>query len=167
MFVCSNWAGQSRGGGEHPPQGAVASEQSPPRLVRNAQVKAWDDRAQALSVRNSYVSTQCPVVICPYLCTSELAALAPQAARGRVALAHLGRRKEKGERLHVSISISINSMFDHGCCFILLVVVWIVFMSLSLSLLINISVVVIVVVIISAGIPGRGSRRIADLALQS
>ena len=29
------------------------------------------DRAWALSVRNAYVSTLCPVVLCPYLCTSD------------------------------------------------------------------------------------------------
>ena len=34
-------------------------------------VRAYDDRALGPFVRNSYVSTLCPVVICPYLCTSE------------------------------------------------------------------------------------------------
>ena len=33
--------------------------------------KAFDDRAQAPSVRNAYLSTQRPVVICPCLCTPE------------------------------------------------------------------------------------------------
>ena len=35
------------------------------------QVRAYDDRAIGSFVRNSYVSTFCPVVICPYLRTSE------------------------------------------------------------------------------------------------
>ena len=34
----------------------------------------YDSRAVALSVRNSYVSTLCPVVRCPYLYTSEAGA---------------------------------------------------------------------------------------------
>ena len=34
-------------------------------------MQACDDRAIGSSVRSSYVSAPCPVVICPYLCTSE------------------------------------------------------------------------------------------------
>ena len=41
-------------------------------LLRVTQVRANDDRAIDSFVRKSYVSTLCPVVICPYLCTSEL-----------------------------------------------------------------------------------------------
>ena len=39
---------------------------------RAAQVRAHDDRAKALSVRKSYISAICPVVKCPYLCTSHV-----------------------------------------------------------------------------------------------
>ena len=43
-----------------------------PESLRATKVRASDDRAQArLFVRNSYVSTLRPVVICPYVCTSE------------------------------------------------------------------------------------------------
>ena len=35
----------------------------------------YDDTAHALSVRNSYASGLCPVVLCPYLCTSDIYAL--------------------------------------------------------------------------------------------
>ena len=44
-------------------------------LVRATQVRAYDDRAIGSFVRNSYVSALCPVVICPYLCRSELGSL--------------------------------------------------------------------------------------------
>ena len=40
-------------------------------FVRAAQVRAYDDRAIGSFARNSYVSTLCPPLICPYLCTSE------------------------------------------------------------------------------------------------
>ena len=41
-------------------------------LLRATSVRAYDDRAIGSFVRNSYVSTLCPVVICPYLCLSAL-----------------------------------------------------------------------------------------------
>ena len=40
-------------------------------FIRATQVRAYDDRASDFLVGNSYVSTLCPVVICPDLCTSE------------------------------------------------------------------------------------------------
>ena len=43
---------------------------------------SYDDRAQALRVRSSYVSTLCPVVICPSLCTSDLLACLLLASAG-------------------------------------------------------------------------------------
>ena len=41
-------------------------------VLRATQVRAYDDRAIGSFVRHSYVSTLCPDVICPYLCTSEV-----------------------------------------------------------------------------------------------
>ena len=41
-------------------------------------MRAWDD-----SVRNSHVSTLCPVVLCPYLCTSDLSAALKPTSRLR------------------------------------------------------------------------------------
>ena len=38
---------------------------------RATQGRAYDDRAYVICVSNSYDSTLCPVVVCPYLCTSE------------------------------------------------------------------------------------------------
>ena len=40
-------------------------------VIRATHGRAYDDRAMSSFVRNVYVSTQCPVVICPYLCTPE------------------------------------------------------------------------------------------------
>ena len=39
--------------------------------IGHSYTRAYDDRAEALSVRSFYVSTLCPVVLCPYLCTSD------------------------------------------------------------------------------------------------
>ena len=39
--------------------------------LRARYVRAYDDRAEALSRRNFYVSALCPVVLCPYLCTPD------------------------------------------------------------------------------------------------
>ena len=41
-------------------------------MLRATRVRAYDDRAMGSFVRNSYVSTLCPVVLCPYLCASEM-----------------------------------------------------------------------------------------------
>ena len=51
--------------------------------LRATSVRAHDDGAQALSVRNSCVSTLCPVVICPYSCISDwLCGCSPRSQRG-------------------------------------------------------------------------------------
>ena len=39
--------------------------------VRNAQVRAYDDRALCWNIGNPYKRAYCPVVMCPYLCSSE------------------------------------------------------------------------------------------------
>ena len=42
------------------------------KVLRCAQVRAYDDRAKCWNVIFSYRRSICPVVICPYLCTSEV-----------------------------------------------------------------------------------------------
>ena len=48
-----------------------------PYMLRAAQERAWDDRAQALFLSEDflcfkYVSTLRPVVLCPYLCAPDM-----------------------------------------------------------------------------------------------
>ena len=41
--------------------------------IRSAQVRAYDDRAKYWNIGIPYTGAYCPVVICPYLCTSAVA----------------------------------------------------------------------------------------------
>ena len=92
------------------------------RCLRGSRSKSYISkgiRRQGIgsSVRNSYVSALCPVVICPYLCTSD--EVITKILRGR--LARLRKRRLRGSfrRSHLSSTTCLTPvLFNSGeeCC---------------------------------------------------
>ena len=71
-------------------------------MVEATQARAQDDRAHVLFVRDSWVSTLCPVSLCPYLRTSGMGAEAPSYHRHHITY-------HQSHHIKVQTTISITS----------------------------------------------------------
>ena len=65
----------------HAAEHAPTSWDSTRFFMRSAQVRAWDHRAECRNVAFHYRQNLCPVVLCPYLCSSDVTRRASKAAR--------------------------------------------------------------------------------------
>ena len=66
-------AAAARSAADGRPVPPLPCQEGPPGIAGATEVRAYHDRATGSSVRNAYVSSLCPVVICPYLCTPDIA----------------------------------------------------------------------------------------------